>query len=602
MGSIFDRKILTREGFLKKYSTKNLFAALIVIGLVSFSNLNNVFAAPTAKRYLIMYKSEQGFKNMNQFMSADMTNRFGFSKALNNIQNTVIRTADLSLIASLKNHPEVADVVEEYFLPVPKLMNGVKLSIPTEEPVAHVMNENANPDSFVQTDGTPWGIVAVRAPGAWGLSDAGSKSRVLIIDTGVDVNHVALKNNIEKVKNFVPASQGGKIDPLDVKDEVGHGTHCSGTVAGQYNDKTGFVGVAPRTKVLMGKVCNTQGCSSIDVAAGIDWGVQEKVDVISMSLGTPGPTGNPMQDAMIEYMNKPIKAALKKAEAAGVFTVAASGNSASDATDTKPEVSPRIGYPASIPTVYAVGALNDDLSKASFSQWGPELDITAPGAAVLSTVPMQSGRNSQVYLTINGQKTLIKSASFSGTKEITVPKSNNLVAAGLGKVGEFPATVAGKFALISRGEITFAEKIKNAQAAKAVGVVFYNNAKGLVQGTAGEGQEIDYPVVMIEKEKGEEIVALLKQGQSASTEVSTVKSDYASFDGTSMATPHVAGVAALVISTYKLKHNGVAPSPAIVRAVLNKSAQKTTFPNADNRYGAGLVRADSAVVLTSKIK
>jgi subtilisin family serine protease len=563
--------------------------------------------AQTAKRYIIIYKSETGFKQMDNYMKLESSNKaFGLSKSLKNIQMQVIKSSNAAAIEKLKTHPEIEAVVEEIVWPAPKLASHFKVSA-TPADIIHPLNANANPDAFMQTDGTPWGITAVHAPGAWGLSDAGSKSRVLVIDTGVDVNHEALSQQIEATKNFT-AGATGTVDPKNIVDEVGHGTHCSGTVLGQYNDQTGFVGVAPKAKLLMGKVCTAQGCQLGDIAAAVDWGIEQKVDVMSMSLGGPGATGNFVQDLLIEYMNQPLKAALAKAETAGIFIAAASGNSATEevpATPTTPAVpaaNPKMGYPAKAPTVFAVGALDSTLKKTSFSQWGPELDITAPGAGVLSSVPMQSGRDSLVYLMVGGQKNKVKSVSFAGTKEITIPKMGSLVYAGLGKPEDFAKiNVAGQFALIQRGEIAFADKVKNAQAANATGVIIFNNTAGLAQGTlSADGKtEIDFPVVMIEQVEGDKLVALLNAGQVASSEVSTIKTNYSLFDGTSMATPHVAGVAALVISAYKLNHGGKTLTPAEVRSFLSKTAVPLG-PNKDNQYGAGLVQADKAVAAASK--
>lgn len=584
---------------------------------MKFFVLASVFAvtaqAQTAKRYIVIYKSQQGYTQMDNYMKLESASKpFKLSKSLKNIHMQVINASNAESIEQLKSHPEVEAVVEEITIPVPKFSRNIKISS-TPLNVIHPLNANANPDSFNQTDGTPWGIVAVKAPGAWGLSDAGSKARVLIIDTGIDKNHEALSNQLEKAKNFT-AGATGSVDPNNYADEVGHGTHCAGTVLGQYNDQTGFVGVAPKAKLLAAKVCTAKGCQTGDIVAGIDWGVEQKVDIMSMSLGMPGEvnTGKPFLDALataaLEFQNKPLKTALANAETAGVFIVAASGNSATEAvpatptTPAAPAKNPKIGYPAKAATVYSVGAVDSTLTKTTFSQWGPELDISAPGAGVFSTVPMQSGRDSLVYLMIDGQKTKVKSVSFAGTKEITIPKLGSLVYAGLGKPDDFTKiNVAGKFALIQRGEITFADKVKNAQAAKAAGVVVFNNAAGLAQGTLSEDgkTEIDYPVVMIEQAEGNKLVAQLTSGKAASAEVSTIKTNYALMDGTSMATPHVAGVAALVISTYKLTHGGQTMKPADVRALLSKTAMKLA-PSTDNKYGAGLVQADKAVQAASK--
>ncbi len=298
------------------------------------------------------------------------------------------------------------------------------------------------------------------------------------------------------------------------------------------------------------------------------------------------------------------RAAVTKADKAGVVVIAASGNSADQPTYSPNKNDPKcksanpfqpaecgVSFPAAFPTVVAVGAINSDLVKTNFSQWGPELDIVGPGAAVVSSVPRGSGRLSDVVLTINGVAQKVKSSAFGGTELFANAVVNSLVAVpGVGKPEDFAGVnVEGKFALIKRGEITFADKVKNAIEAKAAGVIIYNKEAGLMQGSLSEdGTLINLPVVMIEKTVGDSLVEELTRGGTAQAAIKTLPSDYAAFDGTSMATPHVAGVAALIRAANK------SLTPAQVRSILG-STTKPLSPNDSNQYGTGLVQADLAV-------
>ncbi len=539
-----------------------------VVALVATVAMCNVASAKD--RYLVIYKSQQGYAAMNQYMLTEGVSSLKVEDSLVHISGQVLETSNVNAINALRNHPEVEVIEAETFRPSPKPIHGFKL-VKAAKTWNQDLEVSDNSDIDAQVPhlnegvSTPWGIMAVNAGNAWATASAGSNARVLVLDTGIDPNHPALKKNFEKGRNFFQSFDGP--NPEDFIDKEGHGTHCAGTIAASYNEATGFTGVAPLAKILMGRVCGELGCSNIAVAQGINWGVEQKVDVISMSLGGPSTSSAERK-------------AVQNAEAAGVTVVAASGNGGNAA----------VSFPAALPTVVAVGAVDSSIKKTSFSQWGPELDIVAPGAAVVSTVPQGTGRDSVTEITVDGTATLVKSAAFSGTKLFPTAKLGELVPAGLGKVEDFAkVNVAGKFALISRGEIAFAEKVKNALAAKAIGVVVYNNTTGLMQGALSEdGTELDVAVVMIEQTVGQKLVEQITAGQKASAAISTSASDYAMFDGTSMATPHVAGVVALIKSANKKL------TPVQVRTILGATALALA-PNDANQYGKGLVQADKAV-------
>lgn len=467
--------------------------------------------------------------------------------SLENLNTLIVDANDEAEVEKLKANPAVAYVEKEVFHEAPRPVRGY---------LARARNSEQKLGAR-----TPWGIHAVKAPQAWSSAKRGLGVRVLVLDTGIDENHPSLRANFERGQDFTGDSSGE-----DFSDNVGHGTHVAGTIAGAL-DKNGFTGVAPKAKILAGRVCSEKGCSNVAIAQGINWGISQKVDVISMSLG--GMWSTPAE-----------RDAVKKADKAGLTIVAASGN---DGTA-------KVSYPAALPAVIAVGAVDSTLTRGQFSQYGPELAVVAPGVAVVSSVPQGTGREASVEIAIGTKSGKVPSSSFEGAKEIMQPETNMLVDAGLGKVEDFAkVSVKGKYALVSRGELKFGEKVDNAIKAGAVGVVIYNNAPGLLQGALTEdGVVLPIGVFMVEQTVGQEIVKQLAAGVVVKATLQTVATDYASFDGTSMATPHVSGVVALMKAVNK------SLTGAQVKEILQQTAQPLG-PNSNNEYGAGLVNAEAAV-------
>lgn len=529
-----------------------------------------------AGKYIVTFKDQKTFGQVHaQYVLSSQLNlsqvaigkqgqtlavgQMTVEESLRPLKAMIVDTQDEKAIQALIQSGVIDFVEPEMFHPAPQPVSGFQPWKPWSVSVATKVMDQETEERREAVSRTPWGIKTVRAPEAWARSHSGQGSRVLILDTGLDTNHPAFVGNFERGQDFTGTSDG-----TDITDQVGHGTHVAGTVLGVLMTD-GFSGVAPKAKLLAGRVCSAEGCSNLAVAKGITWGIEQKVDVISMSLG--GPVGS-----MAE------KRATEAADAAGIVVVAATGN---DGTG-------KVSFPAAFPTVVAVGASDSANKRATFSQYGPELDVVAPGVGVNSSVPMGSGRESSVKLKIGaGHSEEVKSSTFVGTVEVTSPLTNTLVVAGLGHPTDFPTSVAGKFALIGRGEISFGDKARNAIAAGAAGVIIYNNVPGLLQGAlTTDGSILPVPVMMIEQAVGESLKASLVSGEKASVTVQTMATDYSAFDGTSMATPHVAGVVALIkAANSKL-------TPAQVRTIL---AETSTNVGPLAEYGAGLVNAEAAV-------
>ena len=202
-----------------------------------------------------------------------------------------------------------------------------------------------------------WGITAFNLPEAWKKSQ-GEGVTVAVLDTGCDLNHPDLKNNLIKGFNLIDKNK----EPID---DNGHGSHVTGIICAENND-IGMVGVAPKTKVIPIKVLDEDGSGNlIDVADGIRLAVEQKVDFITLSLGSP----NPVQQ---------VRKAIQHAESKGIVTFCAAGNAGK---------THEIFYPANYPETIGIGSIAKDFNRSPFSCTGNDLDFLAPGSDIFSTVP-----------------------------------------------------------------------------------------------------------------------------------------------------------------------------------------------------------------------
>jgi subtilisin family serine protease len=202
-----------------------------------------------------------------------------------------------------------------------------------------------------------WGISAFELPKAWEHSQ-GEDVVIAVLDTGADLDHPDLKNNLLDGINFIERDK-------PPEDDNGHGSHVCGILVAESND-IGMVGVCPKAKVRPVKVLDKKGNGNLlSVSEGIKWAADMGVDLITMSLGAP---------VKVQQVRKAIQYAAEK----GVVTFCAAGN----AGNTK-----EIFYPANYVETIAIGAIGEDFQRAKFSNTGQNLDFMAPGVDIFSTVP-----------------------------------------------------------------------------------------------------------------------------------------------------------------------------------------------------------------------
>ena len=209
----------------------------------------------------------------------------------------------------------------------------------------------------------------IDAPEAWAISTGSPAVTVAVIDTGIDYTHPDLAANYAGGYDFVNLD----ADPMD---DHGHGTHVSGTIAAAMNNLTGdpaadegIVGVAPNARILAYKVCAADGtCSDFAIEQAIAQAIADGAKVINMSLGAP-------------QASQSLSDSVQAAWNAGLVIVAAAGN---DGVENVPS------YPAAFDNVISVAAFDEDHRRASFSNYGSWVDISAPGNVIMSTYPMSA--------------------------------------------------------------------------------------------------------------------------------------------------------------------------------------------------------------------
>jgi serine protease len=381
----------------------------------------------------------------------------------------------------------------------------------------------------------PWGVTDVRAPAVWALT-RGEGVRVGIIDTGYDLNHPFPEEE----------AQG---------DALGHGTRMAGAIAAADNG-FGVIGVAPGVSLYALKVFpRTGGAASSTIVKAIDWAIAQKLDVLSCSFGGTTPT---------RLENE----AFERARAANIIVIAAVGNDG-----------PGVNYPAAYPSVVGVGASDRAHNVAAFSNRGSEVEFVAPGVDLLSTMLVGQGRMASVTL---DDGTVLSAHPFWDSKEGEAEGA--LIECGRGRAVDFPPETARSVAVIRRDAFSTLDKLRNAAAAQAAGLIVVNDQADDMPMRGGPGDDTVLPVsVSISAQS-----ARVMRERGGAVMLDAYITDYSAADGSSLSAPYVAAIAALV--------RALRPDLSVdgVLEILRSTAHDLGDQGRDAVSGYGLVDAYAA--------
>jgi subtilisin family serine protease len=390
-----------------------------------------------------------------------------------------------------------------------------------------------------------YGVAAVRAASLWPVTK-GRGIKVGIVDTGIDAAHPALREAYRGGYDFV------HNDAVPDEESTGaHGTFVAGVV----------LEVAPEAEIYALKIFGKDNSfETEDLVRAIDWAIAHHIDVLNLSF------------SMTAHLDS-ARRALDRAEAAGIVVVAAAGNDAA-----------KVNYPAIFDTTIAVGAINKNLTVATFSNRGPELDLAAPGVDIYSLAMRGSG----LVATIESGSRSISATAFTGSR--TGEATGILVDCASGRLDQIPPTVAGNVALLRMdAAFPFSEALGNVVSAKPAALIVVNGEARFYYANVNPAGVVP-PMASIGSDDAER----LTPGETVRV-VSTL-GDYKFGYGTSHAAPHVAGVVALLRS--------LAPDarPAQIRNALSMAARDAGPTGRDDEYGWGIVDALAAARLLAPEK
>lgn len=197
-----------------------------------------------------------------------------------------------------------------------------------------------------------WNLKQLKMTEVWDYIKLDKKVKVAVIDTGIITDHPDLAANIGRGYDTIDDDN----DPTDPDPHFSHGTHVAGIIAAISNNNSGIAGIAPNVEIMPIRVIGTGGGNISNLIEGISWAKDNGADIINLSLASSGSSIS-------------LKKAIKEAVESGITVIASSGNQGLN----------QVSYPAYYPEVISVGAVGPTGERAYYSNYGPELDLMAPG-------------------------------------------------------------------------------------------------------------------------------------------------------------------------------------------------------------------------------
>ena len=433
-----------------------------------------------------------------------------------------------------------------------------------------------------------WGLnnagdTDIDAPEAWDITTGNSNVVVAVLDSGVDYNHPDLAANIWKNQAELTGTPGvdddsnGKIDDVrgwdfvdddnDPIDSDDHGTHVTGTIAAVGNNGTGITGVSWSAQIMPLRFLDAFGSGSVaDAIEAIDYAIDKGAKIINASYGS-------YTFSMAE------RDAIARARDAGILFVAAAGN------DNWNNDAATKHYPSSydLANIIAVAATDQSDSRAFFSNYGAtSVDVAAPGTSILSTRPDRQTVWSDDFDDgdISNWSTGGTNNSWGVTDEYDRSFSNSLTdfpynnylggtdSYAQTELIDLSASAGSKLTFWWKGDVPESGDYFSVQASTdgtswttlyleiggQFGLLWYGTVSSFIKATADLGLYDGSSTFYLRFRFQSDADLAVGEGwfvddvaiTAADITYSGTAADYQYFQGTSMATPHVAGLAALI--------------------------------------------------------